>query len=151
MKRFLKTLILVSMVAALLLAVASCDAVGNLTDKPQGDGQTSEEQTTTVEDPEQPTEPEHQHNYAATVTAPTCEDAGYTTYTCECGESYVGDEVEALGHNYEAVVTAPTCTEAGYTTYTCSVCGNSYVADEVAALGHSYEAVVTAPTCTEAG
>ncbi|MBR5119568.1 MAG: hypothetical protein IKV02_01095, partial [Clostridia bacterium] len=131
MKRFFKTLVLVSMVAALLLSIASCDVVEKLADKLPLDGLIPGEQTTTVEVPEQPTEPEHQHNYAATVTAPTCEDAGYTTYTCECGESYVGDEVEALGHNYEAVVTAPTCTEAGYTTYTCSVCGDSYVADEV--------------------
>ena len=69
MKRFLKTLILVSMVAALLLAVASCDAVGNLTGKPQGDGQTSEEQTTTVETPEQPTEPASSQVGAVTVAA----------------------------------------------------------------------------------
>ena len=92
------------------------------------------------------------HNYDTSVTAPDCENKGYTTYTCSvCGDSYVADEVDALGHSYEAVVTDPTCTEAGYTTYTCSVCGDSYVADEVDALGHSYEAVVTDPTCTEAG
>ncbi|MCD8006562.1 MAG: hypothetical protein LUF29_06265, partial [Oscillospiraceae bacterium] len=92
------------------------------------------------------------HSYEAVVTAPTCTEKGYTTYTCSvCGDSYVADETEALGHSYEAVVTAPTCTEKGYTTYTCSVCGDTYVADETEALGHSYEAVVTAPTCTEKG
>ena len=101
---------------------------------------------------EQTVVPANGHSYEAVVTAPTCTEAGFTTYTCSvCGDSYVADETEALGHSYEAVVTAPTCTEAGFTTYTCSVCGDSYVADEVAALGHSYEAVVTAPTCTEAG
>ena len=93
----------------------------------------------------------HTHDYKAVVTAPTCTEPGYTTYTCECGDSYKADETEALGHDYQAAVTAPTCTAAGYTTYTCSRCGDSYKGDETAALGHDYKAEVTAPTCTEAG
>ena len=91
------------------------------------------------------------HDYTAVVTAPTCVDAGYTTYTCSiCGDTYVAEETAALGHDYNAVVTAPTCVDAGFTTYTCA-CGDSYVANEVAALGHDYKAVVTAPTCETAG
>ena len=79
------------------------------------------------------------HSYDAVVTAPTCTEGGYTTYTCTvCGDSYIGDEVEAVGHSYDAVVTAPTCTEGGYTTYTCTICGDSYVADEMDATAHSY-------------
>ena len=35
------------------------------------------------------------------MTAPTCAEAGYTTYTCECGDSYVADEVAALGHDWK--------------------------------------------------
>ena len=58
------------------------------------------------------------HSYDAVVTAPTCTEGGYTTYTCHCGDSYVADDVDATGHSHEAVVTAPTCTEQGYTTYT---------------------------------
>ena len=39
------------------------------------------------------------HDYAAVVTAPTCTEAGYTTYTCSrCGDTYVGDEIPASGH-----------------------------------------------------
>ena len=96
------------------------------------------------------------HSYNAAVTAPTCTEAGYTTYTCTvCGDSYVGDETDALGHDYEAVVTAPTCTEAGYTTYTCSACGDSYTGDETAALGHNPAAddgnCETAITCGVCG
>jgi unsaturated rhamnogalacturonyl hydrolase len=91
------------------------------------------------------------HDYKAVVTAPTCTEAGFTTYTCTiCGESYVADRVTALGHDHKAVVTAPTCETAGYTTYTCH-CGDAYVSDEVAALGHTYESVTTAPTCTVNG
>ena len=95
----------------------------------------------------------HEHQYEAVVTDPTCTEPGYTTYTCSvCDDSYVADETPALGHTAsEAVVTDPTCTEPGYTTCTCSVCGDSYVADETPALGHSYEAVVTDPTCTTGG
>ena len=40
------------------------------------------------------------HSYSAAVTAPTCTAAGYTTYTCACGDTYTGDEVAALGHTF---------------------------------------------------
>jgi len=139
---------------------------------------------------------EHTHSYTAAVTAPTCTEQGYTTYTCSCGDSYKSDYKDALGHDYQngtctrcgakdpgatpphthdykAAVTAPTCTQAGYTTYTCS-CGDSYKSDYKDALGHDYKngtctrcgakdpgvtpphthdykAAVTAPTCTQAG
>jgi len=93
------------------------------------------------------------HAYESVVTAPTCTEAGYTTYTCSvCGDSYVADETAALDHSYdEGVVTAPGCTEKGYTTYTCTVCGHSYTGNQTAPTGHKYEAAVTAPTCTEPG
>ncbi len=42
----------------------------------------------------------HIHNYEAVVTAPTCTEKGYTTYTCVCGDSYIADEVAALDHDY---------------------------------------------------
>lgn len=38
------------------------------------------------------------HEYNAVVTAPTCTEDGYTTYTCACGDSYVADYVDAVGH-----------------------------------------------------
>ena len=93
----------------------------------------------------------HVHSYTPVVTPPTCAAAGYTTYTCGCGDSYTSDEVAATGaHSYSAAVTPPTCGAAGYTTYTCTVCGGSYTSDEVAATGaHTYGAVIVAPT-TEA-
>ena len=50
------------------------------------------------------------HNYTGPViTAPTCTKGGYTTYTCACGDSYITDEVPALGHNYVDKV----CTRCG--------------------------------------
>lgn len=77
-----------------------------------------------------------EHSYAETVTAPTCTENGYTTYTCPCGHSYVGAWVKATGHHHVDVVTAPTCTEGGYTTHTCS-CGHQYVDTWTNATGHT--------------
>lgn len=42
----------------------------------------------------------HNHPYTATVTDPTCTEPGYTTYTCDCGDTYVAEEVAASGHTY---------------------------------------------------
>ena len=38
------------------------------------------------------------HLCSHVVTEPTCTKKGYTTYICACGETYISDEVEALGH-----------------------------------------------------
>jgi hypothetical protein len=69
------------------------------------------------------------HSHKAVVTAPTCNDGGYTTYTCVCGDSYIADQVSARGHSYVdgicvncgvvdpdyvAPVVVPTLTGAGF-------------------------------------
>lgn len=72
-----------------------------------------------------------------TIIPPTCTEQGYTTYTCECGESYIDDYVDETGHNHEIVVTKPTCTEKGYSTHTCK-CGDSYVDSFVDETGHTF-------------
>ena len=42
------------------------------------------------------------HSFTAVVTEPTCENQGYTTYTCtKCGESYVSDYTDPVDHVYE--------------------------------------------------
>ena len=53
----------------------------------------------------------HEHSYTAVVTAPTCTEGGYTTYTCECGDSYIADETAALGHDWQADGSCSRCDE----------------------------------------
>ena len=69
----------------------------------------------------------HMHDYAVTVTAPTCTAKGYTTHTCACGDSYVDAYVDALGHAWDngKVTKEPTETETGVKTYTCTRCGET--------------------------
>ena len=69
----------------------------------------------------------HMHDYAVTVTAPTCTAKGYTTHTCACGDSYVDTYVDALGHAWDnGKVTKPaTETEDGVKTFTCTRCGET--------------------------
>ena len=86
------------------------------------------------------------HRYETVVTAPTCTEQGYTTYTCACGDSYVGSYVDALGHSYEAVITEPTYTSQGYTTHTCVNCGDSYVDSYTAPLVPETDVKVTVGT-----
>ncbi len=91
-----------------------------------------------------------EHSYEAVVTAPTCTEAGFTTYTCTlCGDSYKADITEALDHSYEAAFTAPTCTEEGITIYTCTLCGASYHGESTDPLGHSWDEGTVTKTPTE--
>ena len=83
----------------------------------------------------------HKHSYETVVTAPTCTEAGFTTYTCSCGDTYVADEVAALGHDIvtDAAVDA-TCTEAGLTAGEhCSRCDHKVAQEEIPAKGHAYD------------
>ncbi|MBR2800492.1 MAG: leucine-rich repeat domain-containing protein, partial [Oscillospiraceae bacterium] len=67
----------------------------------------------------------HEHAYTEVVTAPTCTEQGYTTHTCECGDSYVDTYTDALGHQPVDVAEVPATTEASGTTAgkKCAVCG----------------------------
>ena len=82
----------------------------------------------------------HIHSYQVVVTAPTCTEKGFTTHTCECGDSYIDTYIDALGHDFGdwAQMKAPTCTEKGEEKRTCSRC-EVPEAREIPALGHEYE------------
>ncbi len=66
----------------------------------------------------------HTHDYTIVVTAPTCTEMGYTSYSCSCGYSYAGDYIEPTRHSWDegVVTTEATCTSDGVLTYTCERC-----------------------------
>ena len=70
--------------------------------------------------------PTKSHDYETEVTAPTCTEAGYTTYTCTaCGDTYKEEGTPALGHTLAGEWTlgvAPTYEAEGSLTKNCSVC-----------------------------
>ena len=93
----------------------------------------------------------HTHDFVETVTAPTCTEQGYTTYTCSCGETYTKNYVSALGHKIEVRnAVEPTCTEDGYTgDEVCTICGETIKEGEVIpATGHHFKGN-TCPDCGE--
>ena len=118
----MKKIVLFGLMLALCLSLCAC---GEGTGDSTNPGTQSQTQASTVT-PTGTTAPAHQHEYTQTVTAPDCTNGGYTTNTCQCGDTYVSDEVDALGHTWaDATCSAPK---------TCTVCG----AAEGEALGHSY-------------
>ena len=82
-----------------------------------------------------------QHNYDPVITSPTCAERGYTTYICQCGDSYVDDYLDAPGHT---VVTGvgiranslrPGVTPGSH----CSTCGEVLEAQqEIPAKGYDW-------------
>lgn len=95
----------------------------------------------------------HTHSYTEVVTAPTCTERGYTTHTCECGDSYSDSYTGALGHDYGewTQTKAPTCTEKGEEARHCSRCDSSET-NEIAPTGHKLvHHDGKAVTCTEKG
>ena len=66
----------------------------------------------------------HSHFYNGVTVNPTCEEDGYTVYTCECGDEFVSRYVEALGHDMSAYmqIKLPTYTETGLKRSECSRC-----------------------------
>ena len=94
------------------------------------------------------------HRYQSHVTAPACEDRGYTTHTCTaCGDSYVDSYTAAKGHSFGSgwrVINAAGCTQAGLEGRDCENCGYAETRP-TAPTGHRYQPQVTAPTCTAQG
>ena len=45
----------------------------------------------------------HTHDYVSTVTPPTCTEQGYTTYTCECGDTYRTEWLDEAAYNGKTI------------------------------------------------
>ncbi len=84
------------------------------------------------------------HDYANTVTAPTCGEQGYTEHNCiKCDDSYIGEYVPATGEhvftNYVPDGNA-SCGHDGTKTAVCDVCGS--VTHTVTDIGSAPEHVL---------
>ena len=85
----------------------------------------------------------HEHSYTSVVTNPTCTEQGYTTHTCDCGESYVDTYVEALGHsftNYVVDANSATYEADGTKTAKCDRCD---VTDTITDVGSRLKGTIT--------
>lgn len=86
---------------------------------------------------------DHKHAYEKLAIAPTCTTKGYTTYTCECGDSYIDDYVDKLSHSYASEITTPaTHLTEGLETFIC-ICGDTYTEPVARLEGHTYNSKVT--------
>ncbi len=85
-----------------------------------------------------PASNEHTHDYKTDVTPPTCDEKGYTTYTCKiCNSSYQSDEVDRLAHveGEEWVVDKEATEEyAGLRHKACTLCGKSVKSEVIPKL-----------------
>ena len=123
----MRKFILLGFLLVLCLALCACGEGAAQPGTEAGTATTTTTPTTsTPPTTTNPTTSGHEHSYTQTVTAPDCTNGGYTTNTCQCGDSYVSDEVAALGHTW----TSATCSAPK----TCTVCS----ATEGTAAGHSY-------------
>ena len=68
---------------------------------------------------------DHEHEFEASVVAPTCLESGYTVGKCKvCGKELKYDYTEALGHDWDdgVITVAPTTESTGLMTFTCKRC-----------------------------
>lgn len=87
---------------------------------------TSSETNTETSPPQQTETGTHTHSYKRTVVNPTCTEKGYTLHQCGCGESYRGEETDALGHDMKMdpkYTVLATDTTRGRYRYVCTRCG----------------------------
>ena len=88
------------------------------------------------------------------VVAPTCDNYGYTTYTCtNCGDVEISDYVQELGHVYSdwAVTLAPSCNNEGEEKRECTNAGCDHTQVRALDKVHNYEVSVIDPSCDKFG
>lgn len=118
----MKKLLAILMAFVLMVSLVACGGAADIapTDEPTD----STEETNVTEAPtEAPTEP-HEHKYSVEIIAVTCDEDGYTLYTCSCGDTYTEEYVEAEGHDWGEWETTKeaTATTEGTAQRTCAKC-----------------------------
>lgn len=163
MKNFLAFVLSIMMVLSLAACGGKTADNNSNTQKPQESEPSSNvtESEPDVENNDTTITPEngddHTHDYIKTVVEPTCEQDGYTSYSCECGAQYTENVVLAQGHSFGGWVkkVAPTETKVGTEERYCKFCNKietREIPKLVAGHSHSYTSSVTkAATCESEG
>ena len=157
MKRNFKLFVAVAVLVAMVLTLASCDALQGLMDKINPPTPTPHEHTFS----DSWSNDETNHWHSATCTdgedcASQKSDVAPHTFAdgaCSvCGKADPDFVPECAEHQYSVETTKePTCTEDGEKQFTCTVCGHS-TTQTVTALGHDEKKIEGKdPTCTEDG
>ena len=76
------------------------------------------------------------HSHTSEVTEPNCAEQGYTTHTCQCGDSFVDSYVDAYGHTVGEwlVIREPAPGEDGHKQQSCTVCQEILASELMEAL-----------------
>ena len=92
------------------------------------------------------------HEYSITVTPPTCNEKGYTTYSCNCGYSYVDNYTDKLNHSYGGwyEIVPSSCNQSGQERRDCIDC-DSHETRDTGTTSHAYSTSTTPPTCDKEG
>ncbi|MBQ7323312.1 MAG: leucine-rich repeat domain-containing protein, partial [Clostridia bacterium] len=144
MKKSRELLAILLLASATLACVAACgpsptDSSSNSTNSnsttapPNAD---SSSNSTDGDSTLTPPSGEHVHSYTETVTAPTCTEGGFTTYTCECGDNYTDTPVQKLGHTESDWIVDKEATyeNAGSKYKECTVCHEVLQTEEIPVL-----------------
>lgn len=96
---------------------------------------------------------EHIHSYASEIaTAPSCNQIGVRTFTCECGHKYT-EALPKIEHSWgEWTVLREACeTREGLRSRSCQGCGETQEETLPTVHTHSWSTKEFPPTCTEDG
>ncbi|MBE7068586.1 MAG: hypothetical protein E7381_04715 [Clostridiales bacterium] len=144
-KKFLKLLATLFACATLAVGFVACEDEQSGSSSNSGNSASTEQSTPDSSTPEDSSSGDsaHEHDYTAVVTAPTCTEQGYTTYTCECEDSYIADYVDALDHEFINYISNndAKCGVNGTETATCNRDGCNETdtrTDEDSALDHEF-------------
>lgn len=96
---------------------------------------------------------EHTHSYTSEITtAPSCNQIGVRTFTCECGHKYT-EALPKTEHSWSewATLREPSETREGLRSRSCQKCGSVQEETIPTVHTHSWSTKEFPPTCTEDG
>ena len=97
----------------------------------------------------------HTHNYTSQIVLPTCDEDGYTKFTCKiCGDTKNADPLPASGHTFNnyTLNNDATCQKNQTKSSKCASCDKiDTIEIPLSTVRHNYILTVVSPTCTEDG